>query len=103
MDDALFRNLAAFRIIDPNFPIAMAMALIVIGRNDGEISVGEVAEAIDVSLPTASRYIANLSTGLNRHRVEGFGLIEMHEDVLERRRKLLRLTPKGRLFVKQLV
>lgn len=102
MNDKLFRNLGAFRTIDPNFSAAMAMAFLVIGEHDGEITVSEVADAIDVSVPTASRYIASLSTSLNRHKVEGFGLIEMHEDVMERRRKLLRLTVKGRLFLKQL-
>lgn len=102
MFERLSRNLTAFRELDANLPIGVALAFLVISRRDGEITISEVAGAIGVSLPTASRYVSALGTNLNRHKEEGFGLVSAHEDIMERRRKLLRLTPKGKSFLNKL-
>lgn len=99
--EQLIHGMQRFRDIDPEMPMGEALLLLEVALHDGEITIGEAAKAVGILLPRASRYAGELGKS-NRHHEEGYGLIEAHEDLMERRRKLLSLTKKGREFVKTL-
>ena len=63
--------------------------------------MAEIAEELGLSQSTVSRNVAYLGDW-NRHREKGHQLVEAFEDPSERRRKLVRLTPKGKRFVTSL-
>jgi DNA-binding MarR family transcriptional regulator len=60
---------------------------------DRKLSLGEAAESIGITLPTASRLVDDLV-----HR----GLIERHEDASDRRLKRVCLTDSGRAALRRL-
>jgi len=65
--------------------LAQWRALVVLGRTDG-LRVGDVAQAVGMSLPSASRLI---------RRLERRGFATTVRDPSDRRATLVRLTPKG--------
>jgi DNA-binding MarR family transcriptional regulator len=73
---------------DPNIPYIEKNNLVSKSENLGEsgILASEIAEALNVSRPNITNIINSL--------VEK-GLIEQHEDPNDRRRRRLRVTPKG--------
>lgn len=93
-----------FRELDPDLPIGVAYVFMVAANHedDNGISLSELAERANVGLSSASRYVAALSK-INRHRREGFNLLVAHENPMERRQKLITLTPKGRVFLNKLL
>lgn len=63
-------------------------ALVVIGRNEGEAArVGEIASAVGMTLPSASRLV---------RRLEQRGLVTTERDESDRRATLVRMTARGR-------
>jgi DNA-binding MarR family transcriptional regulator len=88
--DLVFR----LRQMSGDMPIAQAYCLLLIGRYEG-LSVKDIAERADIGMASASRYVSMFS---NWHRPgeEGLGLVEAVEDPMERRKKIVRLTPKGK-------
>ena len=66
------------------------------------MSLTDIAQKVGIGLATASRYIASLGKQ-NRHREEGLLLVESFEDPMERRKKIIRLTSKGRAVINKLV
>nr|WMM95521.1 MarR family transcriptional regulator [Methylophilales phage MEP433]WOZ55690.1 MarR family transcriptional regulator [Methylophilales phage MEP434] len=68
-------------------------------QSDG-ISMQSISDKLSIAQSSVSRNVFKLST-VNRHRVQGLGLVESYEDPSERRRKLVKTTAKGRkLFAK---
>jgi DNA-binding MarR family transcriptional regulator len=65
--------------------LAQWRALVVLGRADG-LRVGEIAQAVGMSLPSASRLI---------QRLERRGLVTTERDESDRRATLVRLTASG--------
>lgn len=98
------RVIRKFRELDPDMPIGVPWAFIHVAIHEGDngISLSDLAERADFGLSTASRYIAALSK-INRHREDGFNLVVMHENPMERRQKLISLSPKGRAFLNRLL
>lgn len=66
----------------------------VYGNKDG-ISMQKISEDLDIAQSSVSRNVYKLSD-INRHKKTGIGLLEAFEDPMERRRKIVRLTAKGR-------
>ena len=68
----------------------------------GEIYQTELADILEISQASVSRNVALLSRW-NRYRESGPDLLENYEDQFERRRKLVRLTVKGKALAKQII
>ena len=87
--------------LEPEMPLQQLHCLLVIaGAVDG-LSLTELAQKVGIGLATASRYVAALGKQ-NRHREEGLLLVEAFEDPMERRKKIIRLTKKGKMAIEKL-
>ncbi|GGF32889.1 hypothetical protein GCM10011611_43830 [Aliidongia dinghuensis] len=91
------RVLEEFRRLDPDLPIQYALSFLTIAQREG-MSMGELAQHLGIAQSSASRNIAALSKWHSFGKA-GHDLVEAHEDPRERRRKLVKLTPKGQRLV----
>lgn len=91
-----FRLIQEFRKLDDDITTLMASLFlrVVLNAKDG-ITMKQLGEQEGVSQASVSRNIAALSKWHRLHR-PGLDLVEAMEDPLERRRKIVKLTPKGR-------
>ena len=74
--------------------VAVFFFVSVYGDKNG-ISMQKISEDLDIAQSSVSRNVYKLSD-INRHKKTGIGLLEAFEDPMERRRKIVRLTAKGR-------
>lgn len=88
--------------LESEMPLQQLHCLLVIAQSEEGLSLTDLAQKVGIGLATASRYVAALGKQ-NRHREEGLLLVEAFEDPMERRKKIIRLTPKGRIAVQKLV
>jgi DNA-binding MarR family transcriptional regulator len=93
----VIRILGAFRQLDPDMPIQYALSFLTIAEHEG-LSMGDLAQRLGIAQSSASRNIAALSKWHSFGK-EGHDLVAAEEDPRERRRKIVRLTPKGRRLV----
>lgn len=96
------RILTGIAAIDPEMPLQQARCLFIVAQSEEGMSLSEIAKKAGIGLATASRYIGALGK-INRHREEGLLLIESFEDPMERRKKTIRLTPKGRITIRKIL
>jgi DNA-binding MarR family transcriptional regulator len=99
--EELLECLKKVQAIHSEMPIQQLMCLLIIAQDDEGLSLTEVAQKGHLSLTTASRYVSALGKQ-NRKREEGLHFVEAYEDPMERRKKIIRLTPKGRAVVRKL-
>lgn len=66
------------------------------------MSLTELSRRAEIQMATASRYISALGK-INRHREEGLKLIESFEDPMERRKKIIRLTARGKKLISKML
>jgi len=88
--------------IEAEMPLQQLHCLLLIAQAEEGTSLTDLASKAGIGLATASRYVAALGKQ-NRHREEGLLLVEAFEDPMERRKKIIRLTPKGRAAVNKLI
>lgn len=88
--------------IEAEMPLQQLHCLLVISQAKDGLSLTELAQKVGIGLATASRYVAALGKQ-NRHREEGLLLVEAFEDPMERRKKIIRLTKKGKIAIEKLV
>lgn len=88
--------------IQPEMPLQQARCLFIVAESEEGMSLSEIAKKAGIGLATASRYIGALGK-VNRRREEGLQLIESFEDPMERRKKIIRLTTKGRAAVRRII
>lgn len=101
LDDVL-KIVIAFRELDPDIQFSVAQVFLMIARaGDEGVSLTDIADKANLGLSSVSRHVAALGK-INRHHEEGLGLVQTHEDPMERRRRLCTLTPKGRAFLRKL-
>jgi len=74
---------------------------IYVAQNAG-CSVQDVAERFGFAISTASRNVALLSAE-KKYKVPGLGLVVNDTDPMDRRRRVLTLTQKGRALVRELL
>jgi DNA-binding MarR family transcriptional regulator len=96
------RLLTEAQKIDPDMPLQQLMCLLVVSENPDGMSLTDLASAVGVTLASASRYVGALGK-INRRKEEGLNFLEAFEDPLERRKKIIRLTPRGRTAVKKIL
>jgi len=74
--------------------IAVFFYVAIHGGKEG-VSMQTISEELDIAQSSVSRNVYKLGD-INRHKKIGIGLLETFEDPMERRRKLVRLTSKGK-------
>lgn len=99
--DSLMSALAELRDLDMDMPIAQALSLLLIAKHEG-LSLSDLAKKAGVGMASASRYVAAFGKP-TKPGAKGFGLAVAVEDPMERRKKIINLTPKGRAFVAKLL
>lgn len=87
--------------LESEMPLQQLHCLLVIAQSEDGLSLTDLAKKVGIGLATASRYVAALGKQ-NRHREEGLLLVEAFEDPMERRKKIIRLTKKGKIAIEKL-
>lgn len=88
--------------IEPEMPLQQLHCLLIIAKEPDGMSLTDIAQKVGIGLATASRYIAALGKQ-NRHHEEGLLFVESFEDPMERRKKIIRLTAKGKAAINKLI
>jgi DNA-binding MarR family transcriptional regulator len=83
--------------LDKNFPLPYSVFLLEVSRNEG-CSLGDLQKATGMPLSTLSRILWALSTR-RQNGAEPYRLIEQDYAPDNRRRKVIRLSAKGRAFI----
>lgn len=99
--DIMLKIVERFREVDAEMQAQSMAVLLKVAKHPVPIKMAEIAEELGLSQSTVSRNVAYLGDW-NRRKEAGHKLLEAYEDPAERRRKLVRLTAKGRRFVKSL-
>lgn len=97
-----FKFLSRIQQVDSEMPIQQMMCLLVISQSSEGLSLTDVAKRVNISMTTASRYIGSLGK-INRHKEEGLNYIEAYEDPMERRKKIIRVTKKGEIALRNML
>ncbi len=98
--DRTILMLEELRKLDDDMPIQYALSFLYISRYEG-LSSRELADHMGVSQAAASRQVAALAD--HRRKGEGYKVVSDERDPHELRRKILKLTSKGRRVVKTIV
>lgn len=98
----LLKAIERFREIDAEMQAQSIAVLLKVAKHPVPIKMADIAEELGLSQSTVSRNVAYLGDW-NRHKTKGHGLLEAYEDPMERRRKLVRLTAKGKRFLMGLI
>jgi DNA-binding MarR family transcriptional regulator len=93
----LLSLLQALSSLDKNFPLPYSVFLFEVARNEG-CSLGDISKTTGMPLSTSSRILSALSTR-RQTGAEPYRLIEQDYDPDNRRRKVIRLSAKGRAFI----
>ena len=101
LDEAI-RLLIGISAVDPEMPLGQAKCLLIVAQSEEGMSLTDIAKKAGIGLATASRHIAALGK-INRKKEDGLKLIESFEDPMERRKKIIRLTSKGRTTIKRII
>jgi DNA-binding MarR family transcriptional regulator len=96
----LLSLLRALSGLDKDFPLPYAIFLLEVARNEG-CSLSDLRQVTGMSLPTLSRMLWALSTK-RQTGAEPYRLIEQDYSADNHRRKVIRLSAKGRRFISRL-
>lgn len=94
--------IAAIRKIDAEMPLGQVMFFITVAQNEGK-SLKEIAERCELLMPSASRYMASLMFIVGSRQTGGVSLIHAIDNPIDRRQKIITLTPAGRKLVEGLI
>ena len=97
----ILRLVERFRMVDAEIQAQSMAVLLKVAKHPVPIKMAEIAEELGLSQSTVSRNVAYLGDW-NRHKTKGHQMVEAFEDPMERRRKLVRLTAKGKRFITEL-
>jgi len=93
----LIDTIEQFRTLDADMPTQTLLAFLytkVLEDENDAATVRQIAGKLHTTSSSASRNILAHTT-INRHRKEGTGLVETHENPMKRNEKIIRITPKG--------
>jgi len=97
----LIDTIELFRTLDADMPTQTLLAFLytkVLEEENDQATVRQIAGKLHTTSSSASRNILAHTT-INRHRKEGTGLVETHENPMKRNEKIIRITPKGERFL----
>lgn len=97
----LIDTIELFRTLDADMPTQTLLAFLytkVLEDENDAATVRQIAGKLHTTSSSASRNILAHTT-INRHRKEGTGLVETHENPMKRNEKIIRITPKGERFL----
>lgn len=83
-----------------DIPMQHAQSFLLVANSRSPISMGEVMEQVGVAQSSLSRHMEILGQG--RPSKPGLQLLQAYEDPEYRRRKLVQLTPRGKLLVEEI-
>jgi DNA-binding MarR family transcriptional regulator len=87
--------LEKLREVNPQFTLTNALTFLVIARDESSnVSQSELRREFRVVDATVSRMVRALTMEGERDK-PGLGLVELEQDPNDKRRKIIRLTPKG--------
>ena len=78
------------------------MFFITVAQNEGK-SLKEIAERCELLIPSASRYLASLMYISGYRQNAGVSLVTAYDNPIDRRSKIIQLTPEGRKLVEGLI
>jgi DNA-binding MarR family transcriptional regulator len=81
-------------------PLQYVTAFLLVATDENQ-NVSEYAKRAGTSQSLMTRHLADLGA-VNRYHEEGFGLVEGYDDIMDRRKRLIRLTAKGQRLVGQI-
>lgn len=87
---------------DYTMPVQQVLLLLAL-YNHGELAQQELVKYTGVARSSNSRNIAKLGIGDSPWAANGPGWVESYEDPMDRRNKMVRLTPKGVALLKTAV
>ncbi len=90
------------RDVDSEMPLGQIMFFLTVAQNEGK-SLREIAAACDLLIGTASRYMANLMFIPKYRQNAGVSLIHAYDNPVDRRQKVVVLTPAGRKLIEGLI
>lgn len=99
--DGLVKVFTKLKGLDTDMTLAQALCLLLIARYEG-LSLSELAAKAEVGMASASRYVSAMGKPGPRNK-HALGFVTSTEDPLERRKKIIGLTSKGRAFINQLL
>jgi DNA-binding MarR family transcriptional regulator len=99
--DSALKLMTNFRVLGQEMPMAQAYCLLLIAKHEG-LSLKELAYMAKVGMASASRYVSQFGE-VGEKGQPGMNLVAAYEDPMERRKKIIKLTPKGKLFVHKLL
>jgi DNA-binding MarR family transcriptional regulator len=94
---SMLAGLDPFFRLRPTIPARCVQAFFLVAEKEG-LAVSEYAKRGDLSAITMSRNLIDMGER-DRNHEEGPGLVESHENIMNRRETLYRLTPKGRALL----
>lgn len=94
---SMLTGLDPFFRLRPTIPARCVQAFFLVAEKEG-LAVNEYAKRGDLSPITMSRNLIDMGER-DRNHEEGPGLVESHENIMNRRETLYRLTPKGRALL----
>ena len=98
----MFQFMAEFRKLDNEIQAQTVQTFLAIAMNKNDkVPMADLSDLLGVSQASCSRNVA-FFTDWTRKKVKGPNLLGSKEDPMERRRKLVYLTPKGKQFYNSL-
>jgi DNA-binding MarR family transcriptional regulator len=94
---SMLAGLDPFFRLRPTIPARCVQAFFLVAEKEG-LAINEYAKRGDLSALTMSRNLIDMGER-DRNHEEGPGLVEGHENIMNRRETLYRLTPKGRALL----
>jgi DNA-binding MarR family transcriptional regulator len=88
------KALTPFIDLRDTMPLQYVRAFMLVAIEEGS-NVTEYAKRAGVSPSLMTRHLSDLGE-TNRHHKPGFGLVEQYYNVMDKRERLMRLTPMGR-------
>ena len=93
----MLAGLDPFFRLRPTIPARCVQAFFLVAEKEG-LPINEYAKRGYLSPITMSRNLIDMGER-DRNHEEGPGLVESHENIMNRRETLIRLTPKGRALL----
>ena len=98
----LLASIEAFRQLDPKIQAQTVVTFLLVAEADPDpIPMRALAQRTGLAQSSVSRNVSALGAW-SRHKRPGLKLLEAHEDIMDRRQKLVSLTASGRRLKKTL-